>query len=261
MLDNNMITKTQYDNAIDEKIIIDSTMIQEMKDDSNDKVNNNNYMMTYAEYCTIKYLSEYYNIDKDEVSTMLANGNFKVTTSFNTEVENELQSAIDDTLSGSTIQDEDGYYILQGAGTIIDNSTGKVIAIVGGRTQDNVSTLYGINRAYQLYRQPGSSIKPLIVYTPALMKDIDPNTFASKVWESNNETASSIFTEIGYEYGISFLHDMNFSKIVDTDETLAAALGGLTYGVTTEEMASAYSCIANGGIYNTPTCLLSIKDE
>ena len=56
---------------------------------------------------------------------------------------------------------------MQGASVCIDNTTGMVRAIVGGRSQDDVEG-YTLNRAFQSFRQPGSAIKPLIVYTPAL---------------------------------------------------------------------------------------------
>ena len=52
------------------------------------------------------------------------------------------------------------------SGTCIDNDTGKVVAIVGGREQKNIE--YTLNRAFQSPRQPGSAIKPLLVYAPAL---------------------------------------------------------------------------------------------
>lgn len=59
-----------------------------------------------------------------------------------------------------------GTYALQASAVTIDNESGLVTAIVGGRSQEGVSQDY--NRAYLSFRQPGSSIKPLIVYTPAL---------------------------------------------------------------------------------------------
>ena len=68
-----------------------------------------------------------------------------------------LQDAVDDNLKGYTAE-KDGVYEMQAAATCIDNSTGNVVAIVGSRTQDLDG--YTLNRAYQSYRQPGSSIKP-----------------------------------------------------------------------------------------------------
>ena len=68
-------------------------------------------------------------------------------------------------------------YALQGAATCIDNSTGNVVAIVGGRTQDYDG--YTLNRAYQSYRQPGSTIKPLNVYTPYLQLGATPDSIVT----------------------------------------------------------------------------------
>ena len=63
----------------------------------------------------------------------------------------------------------------RGQPSSIDNSTGKVAAIVGGREEDQEG--YGLNRAYQSFRQPGSAIKPLLVYTPALEKGYTPKQY------------------------------------------------------------------------------------
>ena len=54
---------------------------------------------------------------------------------------------------------------------------------------------------------------------------------------------------------------MNFRKIVDSDYVLPASLGGLTYGVSTLEMASAYATIENEGIFRNPTCIIRITDS
>ena len=64
-------------------------------------------------------------------------------------------------ISMFTEKTDDGVYKVQGAAVSIDNSTGKVAAIVGGREEDQEG--YGLNRAYQSFRQPGSAIKPLLV--------------------------------------------------------------------------------------------------
>lgn len=81
-------------------------------------------------------------------------------------MQQQLQDSIDLTLLDFTDTTDDGTFKLQSAATCIDNDTGEVVAIVGGRSQDAVS--HTLNRAFQSHRQPGSSIKPLIVYTPSL---------------------------------------------------------------------------------------------
>ena len=70
---------------------------------------------------------------------------------------------------------EDGAYEMQGSAVCIDNETGYVVAIVGGREQNELG-IYTLNRAYQSHRQPGSSIKPLIVYTPFFELGNNPDT-------------------------------------------------------------------------------------
>ena len=78
------------------------------------------------------------------------------------QLQDQLQVQIDQSLSGFTELQDNGKFALQGAGVIVDNKTNYVVAIVGGRgTEDK------FNRAYLCARQPGSTIKPLIDYGPA----------------------------------------------------------------------------------------------
>ena len=100
---------------------------------------------------------------------MLLSGGYTVYTSFDMDLQNKLQQAVDDNLAGYTEVSDDGIYKMQGAAVSIDNSTGNVVAIVGGRSQD-LKAGYTLNRAYQSYRQSGSAIKPLSVYMPYLMR-------------------------------------------------------------------------------------------
>lgn len=163
----------------------------------------------------------------------------------------------------------------------IDNETGYVTAIVGGRKQK--STGYTLNRAFQSYRQPGSAIKPLIVYTPALENGHYPDeividqkfeggpsnsngvysgkiTLRKAVEQSKNTIAWKLFEEITPKVGLRYLKRMNFAKIDKNDYYPAASLGGFTNGVSAVEMASGYATLANDGIYREPTCIVKITD-
>ena len=268
-----------------------------------------NYETTYAIDCAVEYLmkldgfnfqyefdtqedyenyqqlyEEQYDLEKANIYS----GGYKIYTSLDTTKQDALQAVLDDELSFDREVDESTeIYALQGAMTVIDNATGNVVAIVGGRSQDSISSTYSLNRAFQSYRQPGSSIKPLVVYTPALMQDYTPDTtvnnidvkaaqkkgtdvssltgtamsLRSAVVNSKNGCAYQVFNNIGPAYGLSFVTDMKFDRIVPADYTLSAALGGLTYGVTTVQMASGYSTLVNEGDYRTPTCITSIIDD
>ena len=222
----------------------------------------------------------------DEYYASLYTGGYRIYTSIEQKKQKLLQQAIDETLSVDEEKNsETGIYNLQGASTCIDNSTGRVVAIVGGRTQDELQG-YSLNRAYQSARQPGSTIKPLIVYTPQLERGYTPSTrvddtefeeanmpensggsysgmisLAQAVAASKNVVAYRLFGQLTPEVGAEYLLNMNFNYLTIEDRhNMAACLGGLTYGATTVEMASGYATIENDGEFRKPTCIVKITD-
>ena len=289
------ITNSEYEEALSEEINLNVYEEEPIQ----------NYETTYAIDCATRYLMslngfefryeytdmddynsylESYNVAYAEMREELYRGGYRIYTSLDPDAQSILQTSIDENMSFNDETNEDGTYALQSAATVIDNNTHKVIAIVGGRTQD--SGTYTLNRAYQSYRQPGSAFKPLAVYAPALdngytpdsmlteisvtkakEKDADPTTMSgsqmtlrSAVERSKNGCAWWLFCMITPQKGLSYITEMEFTKIVPDDYYPAASLGGLTYGVTTVEMANGYSTLVNGGIYNEATCITSMKD-
>lgn len=217
----------------------------------------------------------------DAENKKLFKNGYRIYTSLDQNIQNSLQTAIDNELSSNTEVNANGVYALQGAGVCIDNSTGLVKAIVGGRSQDH--TGYTLNRAFQSFRQPGSSIKPLLVYTPALengftkdqevedspIKDGPSNsdgkylgkmTLRRAVELSRNTVAWNVFKTITPKVGLSYLYKLGFSEIKKSDETLAAGIGGLTNGVSPLEMAAGYATLENSGNMRECTCILKILD-
>lgn len=69
------------------------------------------------------------------------------------------------------------------------------------------------------------------------------------------------FSELTPKKCLNYLIDMNFSKLVSEDYTLASSLGGITNGVSPIEMASAYAAIENKGVFREPTCIMAITDS
>lgn len=222
----------------------------------------------------------------DEYYATLYTGGYQIYTSIDPKKQKLLQQTIDETLSVDEEKNaETGIYNLQGASTCIDNSTGRVVAIVGGRTQEELQG-YSLNRAYQSARQPGSTIKPLIVYTPQLERGYTPSTrvddtdfekanmpensggtysgmisLAQAVAASKNVVAYRLFGQLTPEVGAEYLLNMNFNYLTIEDRhNMAACLGGLTYGATTVEMASGYATIENDGEFRKPTCIVKITD-
>ena len=295
------ITKDAGDAALAENITV-----AEVSDEEDTFYN---YEATYAINCAIRYLMKqdgfefkshfeddadydtynaYYDEMYKQAKHKLYTGGYKVTTTMNLKAQKNLQKIFDKELAFNTKVDEStGIYQFQGAMTVIDNETGKVVAMIGGRSQDELQQTYSLNRGFQSFKQPGSSIKPLVIYTPALEEGYDANstlteidvTAAKKstsekiskmsgkkmslryaVEDSKNGCAYSLYNIITPKVGLSYIENMNFSKIVQQDYTLSSGLGGLHHGTNTAEMANAYSTLENHGEYRQADCISSILD-
>ena len=167
---------------------------------------------------------------------------------------------------------------IQSAMAVLDTDSGAIRAMVGGR---DYAVKRGLNRATQMRRQPGSALKPLAVYGPALELGYttasvlldEKTTFAggytprnagdryygrvtlrTAVRNSLNTTAVRLLEEIGIDRSVSYLNRMGIPT-QDSDRNLSLALGSMTYGVTPVELAAAYVPYANGGVYHEPYCV------
>ena len=295
------ITKDAGDAALAENITV-----AEISDEEDTFYN---YEATYAINCAIRYLMKqdgfefkshfeddadydtynaYYDEMYKQAKYKLYTGGYKVTTTMNLKAQKNLQKIFDKELAFNTKVDEStGIYQFQGAMTVIDNETGKVVAMIGGRSQDELQQTYSLNRGFQSFKQPGSSIKPLVIYTPALEEGYDANSTLTEidvkaakkstsekiskmsgkkmslryaVEDSKNGCAYSLYNIITPKVGLSYIENMNFSKIVQQDYTLSSGLGGLHHGTNTVEMANAYSTLENHGEYRQADCISSILD-
>lgn len=292
MLEDQVISESSYQTAVAEQI--KTTEPEEIK---------NNYAETYTYYCATRALMELegfefqtvfsddeektaferkYQSLYDACNAKLFTGGYRIYTSLDLDVQSQLQASVDEVLAGFGEKSDEGIYELQGAAVCIDNTTGMVRAIIGGRSQDDVEG-YTLNRAFQSFRQPGSAIKPLIVYTPALERGYTPDTtvvdepiadgpvngdgtysgamsLRQAVARSKNTIAWKIFEELTPEVGISYLEAMDFSNLDENDRRLPASIGGFTNGVSPLEMAKGYATIKNDGGYRNPTCIMKITD-
>ncbi len=262
----------------------------------------NDYVETYTYFCAVRALmrqqgfqfqtefsseeekakyQEEYDALYGECQKSLYTEGYRIYTSIDLDMQQMLQDTVDSHLAEFTEQNEEGIFALQGAAVCIDNHTGHVKAIVGGRNQNLPG--YTLNRAYQSFRQPGSAIKPLLVYTPALEGKYTPDTIVQDVkteegpsnssgWyegditlrravaASKNTVAWNMLEELTPQTGLAYLKNMKFSRIDPKDERLTSALGGFTNGVSAVEMASGYAAIVHDGKFREPTCITKITD-
>ena len=259
MLDNGFITQEEYDEAAGQSLWV----LAEQED-----------TQVYSWYVdeVLRESSVRLGLTTDEV----IRGGFSIYTAF----DGRLQRIADDVYADSSLFPSgasDGTP-MQSAMAVVDTNSGAVRAMIGGR---DYAIKRGLNRATQMRRQPGSALKPLAVYGPALEKGYttasvlldEKTTFVggytprnagdryygnvtmrTAVRNSLNTTAVRLLDEIGIDTSIEYLTRMGIPT-QESDKNLSLALGSMTYGVTPVELAAAYVPYANGGVYHEPYCV------
>ena len=188
----------------------------------------------------------------------------------------------------------------QSSMSVIDQHTGYVKALIGGRGEKTASLT--LNRATDTTRQPGSTFKIVSTYAPALNEkgmtlattfedepyeypDGSPvnnatrsyngtTTIRTAIQNSINVVAVKCFEEVTPDLGLKYLDNFGFTTLahgteadtdangnVWSDANLATALGGITNGVTNVELCASYAAIANGGNYIKPIYYTKILDH
>ncbi|QHW34484.1 PBP1A family penicillin-binding protein [Paenibacillus rhizovicinus] len=206
---------------------------------------------------------------------------YKIYTTLNTQAQSAMEKEFEDDNNFEKSVDEQQE---QAAMIIVDHRNGEIQGLVGGRDYVNK----GLNRVLEP-RQPGSSFKPITVYGPAIetgdyspssilqdvkkcygsycpsdsnkVKYIGPITMRQSIKESRNASAVWLLNEIGVKTGLNFAKNLGFELDSSKDRNLAIGLGGLTYGVTPFQMATAYSAFANDGKSVDLHALVKITDK
>lgn len=214
-------------------------------------------------------------IDMDE----LLCGGYRIYTAMDI----ELQQLCEQTLENDSFYPENSA-ACQAALAICQPQSGYVLALVGGRGDAGAMAF---NRANGMRRQPGSLIKPIIVYAPALERlgytaatmlmdaptsfgDYSPKNAGDKYYgwvtlrdavkRSLNVPAVQVLSELGVDAGKEFAQSVGIS-FAENDTSLTLALGGFSYGVSPLEMAAAYASFAAQGEYRQSTFIRKITDH
>lgn len=211
------------------------------------------------------------------------NGGLKIYTAMDYDIQEAMESVFENTSNFPSTRKQ-----AQAAMVIIDPYTGAVKGMIGGLGKKTESR--GFNRAVHMKRQPGSSLKPLSVYIPALetgkitpasilkdekltIGDWSPKNsykgykgdliLRSALEISANTPAVRVLQEVGTDTSYRYLKDkFHLSTLDHADNALSPlALGGLTYGVTVKELAAAYSVLPNSGHYNKPFTYTKVIDN
>ncbi|MGG1600316.1 PBP1A family penicillin-binding protein [Paenibacillus naphthalenovorans] len=230
---------------------------------------------TYIDY-VLKEAQDMYGFEEDD----LLRGGYKIYTT----LDPVAQRIMEQTYANNKFFQKDGpQQKMQSSMVILNNEDGGIVAMIGGR--DYVTR--GLNRAVSQPRQPGSAFKPLVVFAPAIeekgytpysrLRDEQRSyngysprnydgvyrgevTMQEAIRRSINMPAVDLLNEIGVRTGRDFVRKLGI-ELTPEDNNLAIALGGLHKGVTTLQMAGAYSAFANNGYMNKPHAIIKITND
>lgn len=290
MLDQGMISENQYEKAVAEELVLVNTS-GESDGDS---------YFTYFEDQVVNDvvydLMEKTGYDYQVALRMLQTGGYKIYCTIDPEVQAEVDRVYGDI---NNIPKTASSQQLESAIVITDNATGDIVALAGGVGKKTGSLVF--NNATQAYLQPGSTIKPIAAYAPALesglitpitVYDDTPYQFTNEyAWPKNsdsvyhgltsvnnamclslNTVAVKVVAELGTEYCFNFAEEkfgldlleerVTSNGSVLTDMSLSAlALGGLNGGVTVRDMTAAYTTFPNNGLYREARTYTQVLDS
>lgn len=236
------------------------------------------------------------NINRKAATQLVFNSGLKIYVPYDPEIQAAVDTVYNDRSNLDQVSRKTGQRLMSSI-TVVDNSTGYVVAV--GNTVDKTVDR-GLNPARDSTRQPGSSIKPLSVYSPALemglitpatVLDDSPQLLNGNIWPVNVSptykglttiqegvarslntiavrTLDMVTPEKGYEfmtdvYGITSMEPYMVSstgQVLSDINRSPLAMGGLTHGVSTYEMAAAFATFPRNGAFSKATTILEIQD-
>ena len=288
------LTDDEYKEAMDYKMVFTNSKDykgSQLKDNNSKKDRDDitNYYVDYV-ITTVQEDLQKMGYTKKKAHDMVYGGGLKIYSAIDFDVQESLEDVYE---NYKRMPDE----TVQGAMCIMDYE-GRVVGIIGGTGKNKGAML--LNRATQSTRPPGSSIKPIAVYGPALQKsleDDDVNIYWSTIikdaplmvvegepWphnqgggysnmnitlqrglaDSKNTISARTLDKIGVDYAYDMLtenfHLSTTDSVRDVDYG-PLAIGSLTYGATVLDMTAAYVAFGNGGYYYEPYCYFKVEDS
>ncbi len=294
MLEEGYISQEQYNEAINSEIIFTNSenyvpLIDEEDEEIQEEEGFWSFYVDYIVDCLYDQFMTEYDMTERQATQKVYYGGLKIYAAVDTRIQEILEDVYE---NRKTFPNEAGRDVkVQSAMTIMDYS-GRVVAICGqaGEKTENRS----LNRASASPRQPGSSIKPITAYAPAMEEGIitwsslildRAFAFQGRQWPHNygggygsgarvtvqNALARSLNTvpgrlvyhELGLQKTYNYLTDVFKISTADPKEDLAPAplaTGGMYKGITSLEMTAAYATFGNGGKYFKPYCYYMVTN-
>lgn len=289
MLELGSISEDEYNAAVAEELVFSKKDTDIAEDD-----NVNSYFVDQIIYDVVEALTEK-GYSSSLANKMIYSGGLKIIATVDPAVQEAIETVFE---NSANFPYSTGDNHAQASMAVIDPYTGEIKGLVGGIGKKSGSLV--LNRATQTLRQPGSTIKPIGVYAPALENNLinaasiyqdkeisyggwSPKNYDHKfngsvsvryaVRRSLNTVPVQILNEMGAEKSFSFLtqklgitslvrHETGKDGKVYSDIGLSQlALGGLTHGISVTELTAAYSPFINRGVYTKPHCFTSVTDS
>ncbi len=296
MLDEGYITQAEYDEAVAYKMVFTNSpeYVESEDNKKKDETNQSNELWSfYVDYIVDSLVDEFmaeYDMSERQATQKIYYGGLKIYAALDVKAQQILDKVY---TNRQTFPNESGRDVqAQSAMTIMDYS-GRIIAICGEAGEKSGNRC--LNRAADSPRQPGSSVKPLSTYAPAIEEKlvtwstlVQDKAFAynGQLWPKNytgdkgtgskvtvqNALARSLNTVPGrlvyFNLGLNKSYDylankFKISTAVPEFDTAPAPLatGAMRYGITTLEMAAAYVAFGNGGKYYEPYCYYKVTNS
>ena len=290
MYEQERITKQEYEEAMKESEtleFVDYSDDYEDEDDTSDNVQNWYIDQMYGDL--VRDLAKYYDISESAASDKLYTEGLKIYCAMDVEAQKMIE------YEGMHCNDDYGTALQIGMTMV--GFDGRVIATTGSSEKKDANLLF--DRASDAVLQPGSSIKPLLVYPLGLQSEtinysglvldepIEKYRYEGGVWKSgpnnaygsyngymtmpeaiswsSNGATVQLYQEIGtqtaYEQAVSMMGFRHLDPDIDSSSLGALSLGGMAGGVTVREMAAAMQFVGNGGLFYEPYTYYYVTDQ
>lgn len=299
MYNQGLITRAEFEETYKQDLVLNVAGSKDNDDSAGSSSSNTTSWYTDAVIEeAIDLLAAHYDVTEKIAEQMLYSGGYNIVTAIDPDIQAILEKYYED-MSSSSFLPTSNVVNLESSMLVMDPYNGNIVALVGGRGEKTDTRL--LNRATMTKRQPGSSMKPIGVYAPAMDAGIihygstykdspytkepspwpqnsnrkytyGPMTMEYAIAQSKNTIAVKVLADLGVNNSFRFLREkLHMASLVESvttttgvksDKNLASlALGGLTYGVTLKEMVAAYSVFPSGGIYSQPRTVLQIQNS
>ncbi|MBE6903080.1 MAG: PBP1A family penicillin-binding protein [Ruminococcaceae bacterium] len=277
MLEEGFITQEEYDAAKEELEAL--TYIK-----NTDSGSKQSYFVDHVITQVIDDLVKEKGYTKEYATDVVYTKGLKIYTTMDNDVQSVMDAVFTNDANFPPTKNAKGE-IPRAAMVIMDQKTGDVLGIVGDRGEKTINR--GFNYATQGIRQPGSTMKPIAVFAPAIEKGIinaasiidDSPSNNDGTWphnyngyysglmsvrqallQSNNAVPVRIIQKLGADNSVNFLqNELHLTTLVENDMNPSLALGGISHGATVLEMTAAYQIFPNQGLYNTPRVYTKVE--